>query len=192
LANDLDQQTDISGKVAKAGDTMTGRLIVQPATTNHNAIEATGNGTGAAVTAAPGTAQTNTAPTRAIGASGYIELTGTDPAKGVNPGANDALHGANICKAWGTVSLTGGAPYATIDDYNVTNVTEPIANIYRINFVRPFANNTYAITFTPHSPSTGVSIASKNVAYCDFNVWDTTTGSVYTNRTVDFQAVGRQ
>ena len=179
--------------VLKAGDTMTGQLFVTPSAGNINAIQAIGSGTGDGLIVANGTTQTSVAPTRSVGASGYIQLTGVDPNKGVNPGADDVLHGANITKAWGTVSLTGGAPYATQDDYNVTDVTLPFANIYQINFVRPFANATYAITFTPGTPGVGVSISTKNAAYCRFNVWDTTApGTPMTNETVDFHAVGRQ
>lgn len=183
----------LANKVSRTGDTMTGKLIITPTTANADALAPAGNGTGVAIDAAPGTAQTNTAPTCAIKAAGYIQATGTDPNSDVNPGANNALHGANITKAWGTVSLTGGSPYSLQDGYNVTSVTEPIANIYQINFVRPFANNTYAITFTPHSVGTGVSVSSKTTTYCRFNVWETDApGTPYAGRTVDFVAVGRQ
>ena len=90
------------------------------------------------------------------------------------------------------MSLTAGAPYAVQDAYNVADVTEPIAGVFQINFVRAMANAAYSIVFTAHSPSTGVSISSKTTTYCRFNVWDTTTGATYAGRTVDFQVTGRQ
>lgn len=181
-------------KVAKAGDTMTGPLGINSATTNTTALTATGNGTGYGAQINAGTSSTATAPTIAcLVGNGSVVLNGTSPNSGVDPGANNAIHGANIPKAHGTVSLTGGAPYSVQDGYNVTNVTLPFANIYRINFVRAFANNTYSITFTPHAPGIGVSISTKNVAYCEFNVWDTTApGTPVPNETVDFIAIGRQ
>jgi hypothetical protein len=171
---------------------MTGTLIITPAATNANAINATGNGLGAALEAVPGAAQTNAAPKLCIRSSGYVQLFGTDPDPNVDPGENNVIHGASTIKAWGTVSLTGGTPFAVQDGYNVTNVTEPIADIYQINFVRAMANTTYSVVFAPHSPSTGVSISTKTTTTCRFNVWDTTTGNPYTGRTIDFQVVGRQ
>lgn len=215
LKNDDDVRNNpaygLNNKVNRDGDTMTGTLLIAPASgpglvagaalaSNQPAAQFVGDGTGAGLTTQGGATGPGLQMISGAGAAGeagrsigYMHYTGTQPAKGADPGDNNVQHGTNITKAWGTVSLTGGAPYTTIDDYNVTNVTEPVANIYRINFVRPFANATYAITFTPHSPGTGVSISSKNAAYCEFNVWETDApGTPFPGRIVDFVAVGRQ
>ncbi len=195
LANDANVRTGAGGldkMVLKAGDTMTGQLVISPSTAVEGALISGGTGLPGAILS-NGTPQTSTAPTCAASATGFVQLLGDDPNKGVDPGGNDVLHGANITKAWGVVSLTGGAPFATTDDYNVTNVTEPVANIYQINFVRAFANATYAVTFTPHAPGIGVSLSTKTTTTCRFNVWDTTApGTPAPNQTVDFIAVGRQ
>lgn len=179
-------------KLSTTGGTLTGQLTVTPIAADEAIIASGGTGK-AGLVATNGTTQTAAAPTNAAQFGGYVQLTGADPNPGVDPGANDALHAANIIKAWGTVSLTGGTPFATQDDYNVTDVTEPVANIYQINFVRAFSNTTYSVTFTPHAPGIGVSLSTKTTTTCRFNVWDTTApGTPVPNQTVDFIAVGRQ
>jgi hypothetical protein len=179
-------------KLNLTGGVLTGQLQVLPTTAVEGVVTSGGTGQPGLITT-NGTTQTVTAPTCAGQCGGFFQLTGADPNKGVDPGANDAIHGANITKAWGVVSLTGGTPFTTTDDYNVVDVTEPIANIYQINFVRAFSNATYAITFTPHAPGIGVSLSTKTTTTCRFNVWDTTApGTPVPNQTVDFVAVGRQ
>lgn len=127
-------------------------------------INATGGTTGPGVVAANGTAQTNTAPTCAGKFDGYAQLTGTDPNSNVDPGANNALHGANVPKAWCTFD-TG---YNILDGYNVASLAHVTGSIYKITFARAMANANYAVTIQQHGAPLGLGATNSSVNAGDF------------------------
>lgn len=142
---------------------------------NNPGVSATGAGTGAGatltggttgpgLTAVNGTAQTNTAPTCAAQFAGYVQLTGTDPNSNVDPGANNALHGANVPKAWCTFD-TG---YNILDGYNVTSLAHVTGSIYKITFARAMANANYAVTIQQHGAPLGLGATNSSVNAGDF------------------------
>jgi hypothetical protein len=249
LANDLDQQTDISGKVAKAGDTMTGRLIVGTSGTNQNGIESTGNGTGAGIstvggatgnggrfeggggnangafcvgkgtgagvsatggatgpgvsatggaagvglTAANGVSQTATAPTCAIQSAGYLQMTGASPNPNVDPGANNALHGSNIPKAWCTIDTS----YTVLDGHNIASVTNVAGSIYKVTFARPMANANYGVSIQQHGApgGSGSLNSNKNAGDFEFVLYktnDLSLGFVASTTHAYIEVMGRQ
>lgn len=92
------------------------------------------------------TAQNATTPRMAISSSGFLALTGTNPNSNVDPGANNALHGANIAKAWVTIDDS----YAILDGYNIASITHVVGSIYAVAFVRPMANANYGVKINVH------------------------------------------
>lgn len=92
------------------------------------------------------TVQNATTPRVAISANGFLAMIGTDPNAGVDPGANNALHGANIPKAWVTIDDT----YAILDGYNIASITNVLGSIYAVTFVRPMANANYGVKIHVH------------------------------------------
>jgi hypothetical protein len=255
LANDALATTNISGKVAKAGDTMTGKLDINQGTTNTNALEADGNGTGAGavltggsngkgaeisagggnnigaycagagtgsgvqalggasgkggeffagggnaaglaatgngsgsgisctggstgpgIVAAPGTAQTNTSPACAGIFAGYIQLTGTDPNKRVDPGADNVLHAMSICKMWVTVSVApGGGPFTPADSYNVDTVVEVSTGVYDITFKRAMSSASYAAVFAVNAIGLIACTTTRSTTVLRFTLYDSAT-----------------
>lgn len=101
----------------------------------------TGGTTGPGLTATNGTAQIATAPTVAGQFAGYVEMTGADPNPTVDPGANNALHGANILKSW----VVFDDSYNILDGYNIASITNVAGAIHKITFVRAMLNTTYGV-----------------------------------------------
>lgn len=290
LANDALQTTNSALKVAKAGDTMTGKLTISPSTavqglqvsagaaSDQNAIQATGNGigpaiigtggvnaagasftagggnnfgirgigagtgegvrgqggaagvggtflagggnnagvsasgagtgagiaatggtTGPGVTAVNGTAQTNTAPTCAMQAAGYVQLTGTDPDAGVDPGANNAVHGASVTKARGRLVVSGSPPYTFADNYNfATTSTVPGAGTHRVTMIRAMADTNYSVFVNVHGDvgysASETNIAGRTTSAFEVTVFatDTLTPGVGTITCIDIRVEGRQ
>jgi hypothetical protein len=79
---------------------------------------------------------------------GSLTFSGTQPIKTANPGQDNALHGANISKAWGSITvegLGGGAVTITLEDgYNVATVTLDGTSGLQVNFARGMLNDKYA------------------------------------------------
>lgn len=135
-------------------------------------VSATGGSAGPGVIAANGTAQTATAPTEAIRSAGYLRMTGADPNAGVDPGANNALHGANIIKTWVTFDDT----YAILDGYNVASITNVLGSIYKVTFVRAMANVNYGVKIHVHGAVgySGALNSNKTVNDFEFTLFKTT------------------
>jgi hypothetical protein len=176
-----------SGVTATGGATGNGGIFAAGGG-NANGIASTGAGTGSGVTctggttgpgltATPGTAQTNTAPTCAARFAGYIQLTGTDPNAGVDPGANNVLHAANIIKAWCTLDSS----YAIRASYNVDTITTVLGDIKKLTFKRAMADNTYGVKIHVHGTTvmsgSHNGLANKNAGDFQFVLYRTDTGA---------------
>lgn len=156
-------------------------------------ITCTGGATGPGISAVNGTAQTNTAPTIAGTFAGIVQLTGTDPLQGVNPGANNAIHGINICKALCTVEVGAGGPYTKDEAYNVNSVIDIATGVYEVAFHRAMADANYAITFSTNVLGLVAGVNTKSTGGFRFHVFNTVTGNaVATTTTVCFHVFGRQ
>jgi hypothetical protein len=157
-------------------------------------ITATGGATGPGITAVNGTAQTNVAPTVAGQFAGYVQLTGTDPSVTTDPGANNVLHGANICKSWGKVTLSGGSPYTASDGYNIASIVDgAFGGQYVVTFTRAMTNTHYSVSFNVMTPGNVACTVSQGTSSFTFDVYDTTSpGTFVTGQTVQFQVFGRQ
>lgn len=166
--------------------TLTKGLAVTQSTANTAAITATGNGTGAGanltggatapgVVAVNGTAQTNTAPTCAGQFAGYVQLTGTTPNQGVDPGANNVLHKSNICHARCTVQVGPGGPYTPDSSYNIDTVTDVGTGIYQVTMKRQLANNKYTAIASCNDWNYDARVTSKGVLVVTVSVVDALT-----------------
>jgi len=126
LANDAYRATAISGKVAKAGDTMTGKLTISPSTavqglqvsagagSNQNAIQATGDGIGPAII---GTGGTN-----AAGASFTAGGGNNFGARGIGSGNEVGLEGSGGTTGAGVRARAGTASTDTAPTVAVLSV----------------------------------------------------------------------
>lgn len=144
-----------------------------------------GNGPGANITGstsavipalivATTTPSSGAVPRVAVAVSGYLKFTGTDPSVGVDPGANNALHGMTIPKAMALLDTS----YAVLDSYNITSVVNVLGSIYRITFVRPMANANYGIKIHVHGApgySGTQANATKTTTHFDFVLFKTDT-----------------
>jgi hypothetical protein len=219
LTMDSGSTTTINGAATLAGTntisgattfsnsaTFTNGLTVTQSASNTAAITSTGNGTGAGaaltggttgpgLTAVNGTAQTNSAPTMAGQFAGYIRLTGTDPDEDIDPGANNVLHGANICKAWCVVILSGGGPYNIEDGYNIDEVVySGTPDVINVTFARAMANANYSVVFAVEDVNWHACInGTKTTSGFQFSVYNTTDGTLGgSGQTINFQVFGRQ
>ena len=163
-----------SGAVITGGATGSG-AVIEAGGGNNPGVSATGAGTGAGLaatggttgpglTAVNGTAQTNTAPTVAAQFAGYIQLTGTDPNAGVNPGAGNVLHGANIPKAWCVFNTS----YTIVASYNVDSITTVLGDIKKLTFKRAMADTNYLVHIQQRGSLGGLGEANNNVNVGDF------------------------
>lgn len=107
LANDALNTTNISTKVAKAGDTMTGKLDINQGTSNTNALEADGNGTGSGAVFTGG----SNGKGAEIQAGGGNNIGAYCVGAGTGPGVS-ALGGAS---GSGVVALAGGGNKYGVD-----------------------------------------------------------------------------
>lgn len=129
------------------GGSTEGSGVISTGTGNAYGLQATGGSSnGGALLATPGVSQTATSPELGISVGGYVRFTGADPNPTVNPGANNALHGANIIKSWVTIDDT----YAILDGYNIASVTNVLGDIWEVTFVRPMANAFYGVKIHVH------------------------------------------
>ena len=96
------------------------------------------------------TAQNATTPRMGISLNGFLVMVGTDPNPTVNPGADNAIHGANIPKTWARLASRPGDNDATRikDGYNIASITTSPTTC-DVLFVRPMLNDEYAVTITP-------------------------------------------
>lgn len=135
------------GSSSGDGGTFTG------GTTSGRGVVATGAGTGTGLAATGGSSGKGI--TCAAGASNIAALdvgqgnaifTGTSTASGSDPGQNNYLCGANVCKAWARIQTDGSGNASVLDGYNVsTSVTVGSADI-TITFPRAMASANYAPT----------------------------------------------
>lgn len=126
-------------------------------------VSCSGGATGAGLVAANGTPQTNTAPTCAARFAGYIQLIGTDPNPGVDPGANNALHAKSVAKALCVVEVGTGGPYTpTGDSYNIDSVTDVVTGSYNITLKRAMATTAYVAVITCEDVLLDVRVFSKS------------------------------
>jgi hypothetical protein len=121
---------------------------------------------------------TMTAPTGAVPRVGtqhlgYIWMTGADPNPTVNPGADNAIHGANIPKMWVVINDS----YAIQDGYNIASITNVGGSVYRATFVRPMANTTYMVKVHVHGAPgySGSHNGTKATTHFDFILFKTDT-----------------
>ena len=204
--NTLSGTTTISGALTCSNTvTLSKGVTITQSTANTNAITATGNGTGAGasctggatgpgIAAVSGTPQTNIAPTCAGTFAGYIQLTGTDPSAGVNPGANNALHAMAIPKAWASVSVASGAgPYTPADSYNISTVTDVSTGVYDVTFVRAMSNSSYPVVFTANAIGLIACTTSRSTTGFRFTVYDSLTQVAVGNAVaIHFLVLSRQ
>lgn len=173
-------------KLNVSGGTMTGPLVVTP-TVPSNAITGNGNGIGAGLVGVGGasgpglvagsiTLPTATVPTKGAEISGFLQISGTQPNSNVDPGSNNALHGANIVKAWVVLDTL----YAVLDGYNIATITNIAGAVYRLDFVRPMANANYGVTIQQHGApgGSGAHNGTKDVNGFRFTLYDTTDKSL--------------
>ena len=109
-------------------------------------ISCTGGATGPGIIATPGTAQSVTVPRMAGQFAGYVRLTGANLNDGVDPGANNALHGQIIPKATLLIDDT----YAILESYNIASITNIAGSVYEVTFIRQMANANYGIKINVH------------------------------------------
>lgn len=128
-----------AGLFAQGGATGNG-AIVNAGGGNAHGIAATGAGTGAGIIANPGASGS------AVDANGRIIFTGAQPAATADPGANNVLHGTNVCKAWANISTDAVGGITLNDGYNVAGVLILASRIV-VTWARVMANSTYTVTF---------------------------------------------
>lgn len=82
-----------------------------------------------------------------VDAAEYVTVSGTQPASSADPGAN-RLHGTNMVKAWGVVSINNGV-FTVLDGYNIASVSLNGISDFTADvvFARAMANANYAITY---------------------------------------------
>ena len=129
LANDAYRATAISGKVAKAGDTMFGKLTISPSTavqglqvsagagSNQNAIQATGDGIGPAIVGTGGSNAAGASFTagggdnfgaRGIGAGNEVGLEGSGGTTGAGVRARAGTASTDTAPTIAILSVDGG------------------------------------------------------------------------------------
>lgn len=177
---------------------------------NAHGLSATGHGTyagivgiggasGPGVIASAGTAPTATAPTNALRVSGYASFTGADPNLGINPGADNVVHGMNITKAFGRAFLGGAPPYTFMDGYDV-NATLTVTGFgtFRVTMLRAMADTKYSVFPAIHGAVgygvTETNIAGRTTTTFELTVFDTATQlpGVGAAEYLDVTVVGRQ
>ena len=201
----LSGATTISGALTCSNTVALSKgVTITQSTANTNAFAATGNGTGAGasctggatgpgIAAVSGTPQTNTAPTCAGTFAGYIQLTGTDPSQGVDPGADNVLHAMAITKVWGNVVLSGGSPYTPVGSYNVDTVEDTATTAeYKVTFKRPMANNFYAVNISIRSVGFAAAVVGLSATDFTFRVYKTDDLTSAIDKTIMFTIVGVQ
>ncbi len=115
-------------------------------------IEATGGATGKGVVAVGG----STSGVALDVGRGNAIFTGTSPAAGADPGANNVLSGANVTKAWGIIATDGLGNVTVEGDYNIASVA--LTGSYaEVTFARGFTNKNYSCV---------VSNASSQAYFC--------------------------
>lgn len=177
----------------------------------HILVDGTGTASGSDIRA------TNGADIRVIGAGGELSVaSGADflvdsastavfarnPAFSNDPGADNQLNGANICKMWGFMHTDGAGHIAEDDGYNYTaNITADV-HVFRITFARPMLNANYSVTRNAHKtadPLTNytIGVTARATGYVEMEVVSTAifgTGIDLSNTLVDIdvQIMGRQ
>lgn len=80
---------------------------------------------------------------------GLSTFTGTQPAKGSDPGAN-VLNALGQCKAWAVIDVDGSGSASLVDGYNISDTIAIPAKYMVIQFVHPMASGPlsgiYAVT----------------------------------------------
>lgn len=101
-----------------------------------------------ALSVATTTPQNATTPRMSTLLNGFLAMAGTDPNREIDPGADNALHGANIPKAWGRVASRAGDTDATRpkSGYNFDSVITTIGTC-EIVFAREI-DTEYSVTLT--------------------------------------------
>jgi hypothetical protein len=190
---------------ASTNASFTNGITVTRTSANTSAVTATGNGIGSGInctggasgpgmTAAPGTASTSILPQCAARLGGHIEITADDPDPTVAPpGGTGVLYGLSGARAYCSVVVGGGGPYAPEDSHNIDVVDDVALGNYSVTFLTPMASNKYAVVLTSSAAGIGVNSHSKTVNGFSFTVYDTNTkAAIATVTTIDFMVFGRR
>lgn len=105
-------------------------------------LAAQGGATGKGITCASGSAAV---PALDVGVGNQV-FTGTATASGVDPGANDYLCGANVCKAWARIQTDMAGNASVLDGYNVSATVAVGTTDITVTFMRAMASANYAPT----------------------------------------------
>lgn len=131
-----------TGNGSGAGGTFTGGA-------SGNGATATGGGAGAGLVATGGATgkgivcDSGSSSVAALDVgTGNAIFTGTPLAASTDPGFNNYLSGANITKAWATISTDGSGNVTLLDNVNVASATVN-GDYVEITFSRPFASVNY-------------------------------------------------
>lgn len=130
-----------------------------------------------------------------------VQLTGTQPAKNVDPGANNVVVAPLVCKAQGVFAIGGGTitylDGANISAQSIIALSQEVV----ITFARPMASANYSVTWGVEDDSVNTPIpqinGTKTSTGFRFNLWKSTDGSlidlsVGSSRKVSFHVFGRQ
>jgi hypothetical protein len=161
-----------NGATLKVGDATygVGHLVVDGAGGGDMRLQAgadfvvTGSGTSiqfqsaAVLSMASGTTANLSATVNASGPvnlAGLVRYTGTEPAATADPGGDNAIFGANVAKAWASITTDGVGGITLDDGYNIQGVAF-VGGAIEITFARPMANANYAPVATAIQSINGI------------------------------------
>lgn len=187
----IDACAFISGALGiSAGDAVGDPLAIPRATTVNNTLHVTG-------------AQTFDSTTTVTSTTG-VRLTGTQPAKNADPGANNIAIATNQAKAWGLLDSDGIGGVSCLDGLNVSSVALAGSNQgWTVTLARAMASTNYVVNATYQIVAGGVSTTAwvaktKVVSTTGFDILlqDSTTGTYVDASSavvaVGFTVMGRQ
>ena len=101
------------------------------------------------MTAAPGTASTSISPQCAARLGGHIEITADGQTlPPLHRAAQVSWYGLSGARAYCSVVVGGGGPYAPEDSHNIDVVDDVALGNYSVTFLTPMASNEYAVVLT--------------------------------------------
>lgn len=151
--------------------------------------------TGGIIKMTGGTSSTATDPTNVLElTNGNLKLSGTAPNK--DEALANTLTPANICKAWGTVSVDSGGTATLAAGFNITSVSDAGGSL-TVTFAQDFASANYAVmanVYVSGTQGAQAYVSSKAAGSCVIrglrgNDNTVVTGVAYV---VDFTAFGAQ
>jgi hypothetical protein len=79
-----------------------------------------------------------------VNLAGLVRYTGTEPAATADPGGDNAIFGANVAKAWASITTNGAGGVSIDGGYGVASATIVGGNL-QLTFARAMANANFAV-----------------------------------------------